>query len=180
MSDNESHYGKLRLIQSNEGESFLDLCKRLWISKGNSEEDFEISRGSNSLLQDYYDDYVQHGDKLFEIFDHVESDDEYFCKLVESDGIINFHCQFYNGGTCLSECLEDGLEELFKNKEQISTEKFITSTRTFKVKDLFDSDLVGGDYVEYQGIVYQFDGWEYGHDAILTNLETNKQIRVTC
>lgn len=118
MSDNENHYGKLRLIQPNEGESFLDLCKRLWIEKGNDVEDFEIDKYSNSLLWACSNDYLQCQDKLFEIFDHVEPDDDdpYFCNMTEKDGIISFHCHFYNGGTCLPEVLEDGLTDFFKNK----------------------------------------------------------------
>jgi hypothetical protein len=51
---------------------------------------------------------------------------------------------------------------------------------TIKVepKDLFDKSVVDGDYVEYQGRIYKFCGWEYGHTAHLTDIETNETITV--
>jgi uncharacterized protein with von Willebrand factor type A (vWA) domain len=35
-----------------------------------------------------------------------------------TDGTVSFTMRFYNGGTCLSECIEEGLEKL-KNEGKI-------------------------------------------------------------
>lgn len=47
-----------------------------------------------------------------------------------------------------------------------------------KPKDLFDKSVVDGDYVDYKGRIYKFNGWEYGHTAYLTDIETNEEITV--
>ena len=45
-----------------------------------------------------------------------------------------------------------------------------------KVKDLNDSDLSKGDYIEWNGEVFKFLGWEYGTYPIAENLETGETI----
>lgn len=45
-------------------------------------------------------------------------------------------------------------------------------------KSLDDSSLSEGDFVKYQKKIYKFDGWEYGHYAILRDLDTNEQISI--
>ena len=52
-----------------------------------------------------------------------EEDD--FCDLKENqDKTISIHAQFYNGGTCLNEVLNDELDKLVESKE-LSTEQLI-------------------------------------------------------
>lgn len=46
------------------------------------------------------------------------------------------------------------------------------------VKKWDDSDLEVGDYIEYKGEVYKFDGYEFGTYPIATDIETGKQIEL--
>lgn len=44
-----------------------------------------------------------------------------------------------------------------------------------EVKGLSDNDLKVGDYIEYRGKVYKFEGWEYGSNPIIKDIETGEQ-----
>jgi hypothetical protein len=70
------------------------------------------------------EEYFIHGDKLYRIIDHEESDsEEYFMKLGRNnDGSISFVGQFYNGGTCFSEMLEEALDDLKPTYEERTSE----------------------------------------------------------
>lgn len=46
-----------------------------------------------------------------------------------------------------------------------------------KVKKL-SSKLKKGDYVEYNGRVYLFEGWDYGTYPLCRDLETNEQVQL--
>jgi hypothetical protein len=51
---------------------------------------------------------------LIEMLEHKEfGEDEYLLEVSKNeDGTFDFIAQFYNGGTCLEECLEEELENL--------------------------------------------------------------------
>lgn len=110
MSDYESHSGRLRLANAKENETFEQQCKRLWIENGQDEEDYE----EGELFSEFYEKYFHVKGRVWEVFDHEESDDDdTFCKLHDNgDGTLTFHTRFYNGGTCMSEMVEDELEHL--------------------------------------------------------------------
>ena len=44
------------------------------------------------------------------------------------------------------------------------------------VKELHDSDLRTGDYINWKGETYKFLGWEYGTYPIAEDLETGETI----
>lgn len=116
MSRTEFHTGKLYPI--NFGNDLEGFCKR--IAKSNSielgedwQEDFkdafdEYSNKRNSQKEEYF----IHGENLYRVIDHVESEDsEYFMNVTRNnDGSLQFMGQFYNGGTCFSEMLEESLD----------------------------------------------------------------------
>ena len=53
--------------------------------------------------------------EIWEAIEHQELEDDDIYQLTpNSDGTISFTMRFYNGGTCLSECIEEGLEQLKK------------------------------------------------------------------
>ena len=64
---------------------------------------------------DFYEKYFFVNGEIWESFGHKEmnGDDIYEIEPNE-DGTLSFTMQFYNGGTCLSECIEEGLERLKK------------------------------------------------------------------
>lgn len=57
--------------------------------------------------------YNEKTGELWESYNVKSLDEEYFCELInEGADTYTFVTQFYNGGTCLSEILEDEIEEL--------------------------------------------------------------------
>lgn len=110
MSDYEAHIGKIRKIQPLENESFEDQCKRLYYEKGGKSEDYY----EGLLFDEYYNDVFHINGVLYEIFEREEKDPyEYYCHMTDlGDGTYSFNTMFYNGGTCLSEMIEEALEKL--------------------------------------------------------------------
>lgn len=107
MSDYESHTGKLRKVEPKENETFEQLCKRLWIENGKPEDEYR----EGGLFGEFYEKYINDNDEtVWEIFDHEDlgDADDMFCRISDNkDGTYSFHTRFYNGGTCLSEMIED-------------------------------------------------------------------------
>jgi hypothetical protein len=55
-------------------------------------------------------------DEIWEAFDHVklDGDDDIYQITQNEDGTLSFIMRFYNGGTCLTECIEEEIIELKK------------------------------------------------------------------
>lgn len=114
MSDMEYHYGKLRkvdLLGKTKEEFFEEKCKE---------------KGKNELEEDTWEEvylwnisseeYFPIGNNIYEAYDHEETDDSDIQKLIpHEDGTFTFVMSFYNGGTCLSECIQEALES-YKEK----------------------------------------------------------------
>ncbi len=118
MSRTEFHTGRLYpvKIETSLEETCKSIAARHDVELG---EDWQDDFRENFNEYEYKrkrvsEEYFIHGDKLYRVIDHVESEDEeYFMKLSRnSDGSISFMGQFYNGGTCFSEILEESLDEL--------------------------------------------------------------------
>lgn len=57
--------------------------------------------------------YNEKNGELWESYNVRSLDNEYFCEMInEGADTYTFVTQFYNGGTCLSEILEEKIEEL--------------------------------------------------------------------
>jgi hypothetical protein len=117
MSQTEFHTGKLKEVDLN-GLSLEDYCK----SKCNEAGITELESYHKDWTEQFKDEFwygneekfFVHGEKVYELIEHEEMDDEnYFMKLTPNkDGTISFIGQFYNGGTCLQEMLEEALDDL--------------------------------------------------------------------
>jgi len=113
MSYTEFHIGKLKPVDL-EQKCLEDWCKKTLVLSGRT----GISSYNHSWLEElqdvHYDKYYTYKDKLYEFIDHTETEDETcFCKLIlKEDGIVEFIASFYNGGTCLSEMLNDEFDKL--------------------------------------------------------------------
>ena len=112
MSYTETHFGKLRKVELNS--SIEEWCKEKCNENGiielssyydNWEEEFSESFEGNFFIVD---------DEVWEIFDHIKESegDDINIILPNEDGTLTFVQQFYNGGTCLSEMIEEGLKRL--------------------------------------------------------------------
>ena len=117
MSYTETHVGKLRKVDLGE------LTKEQWFESKCKEHDITEISSYNDTWEDefwgkFYRKYFIYNDEIWEAFDHTKSDDEYMAVMIpQPDGTIIFAMQFYNGGTCLSEMIEDGLKKLNKSNQ---------------------------------------------------------------
>jgi hypothetical protein len=117
MSEMETHVGKLRKVQRNEGQSVEDWCRERCEADG----EFELHSFYNSFkeffMDNHYDEFFSVDDEIWEISDHKELDDDDIYEMIPNpDGTVSFVMRFYNGGTCLAECIEEGLTNLDSNK----------------------------------------------------------------
>lgn len=118
MSRTEFHTGKLYPVKIEKSleETCRSIAKRFDVELGEDwQEDFmdafdEYSNKRNSQKEEYF----IYREKLYRVIDHTESERaEYFMNVTRnSDGSLQFMGQFYNGGTCFSEMLEEALDEL--------------------------------------------------------------------
>jgi hypothetical protein len=118
MSQTEFHTG--RLYPMNFGKDLEGWCRR--VATANK---IELGEDWQEDFRDAFDEYANkignakeeyfiQGENLYRVIDHVQNEDEeYFMKLSRNaDGSISFISQFYNGGTCFSEMLEEALDDL--------------------------------------------------------------------
>jgi hypothetical protein len=88
----------------------------------------EISSYNDSwkeqLMYDSGEEYFIVDGIVYVLQDHTEGEqDGHFMNMRrESDGTIHFVTQFYNGGTCLSEMVEDGISDMNKRGSNEYTE----------------------------------------------------------
>lgn len=114
MSHTETHFGKLRKIET--VLSVEEWCKEYCNSNGITELSSYNDNWKEELLTEYYDKFIFSNGIIYEIFDHIEADEDDVDYLHDNpDGTYTFVMQFYNGGTCLSECLEEGLNRIAKS-----------------------------------------------------------------
>lgn len=101
MSQIETHCGKFKVL----AEGYDNILK--YVKEHNIEKFFDIDGHYIISESEYYD--ILDGDTLIEYIEHREYDED--DSLIEftknEDGTINFLVQFYNGGCCLQEVLED-------------------------------------------------------------------------
>ncbi|MBO6272559.1 hypothetical protein J6O48_07240 [bacterium] len=109
MSYTELHTGKFKIVAKNNAEikKYVEdnnLSNKLSISKYNewyiNDEDYIIThiRDSNEHV-------------MIKFIEHIELDpDDYIAEFgKDNSDEVSFVCQFYNGGTCLNELIEDYL-----------------------------------------------------------------------
>ena len=119
MSHTETHFGKLRKVDI--GDSLENWCKEQCNKEGITELSDYNKKYVNSWVYEFRNSWIDNnriiivGEEVFEIFDHIESEDEDIDYMVKNpDGTYTFLMQFYNGGTYLGECLEEGLNRINK------------------------------------------------------------------
>lgn len=111
MSQTELHFGKLRKITING--SFEEWAKNK-CELENIEKTSYNDTWVEQLSDSFYNKYFFVKNQLWEVFDHVEKDEyEDIYEIASNpDGTYSFIMKFYNGGTCLSECIEEELNKL--------------------------------------------------------------------
>lgn len=121
MSQTETHFGKLRRVASgfDENNTLEEWCIREFRKQGVTE------------LKSYYDSWVEQfkdrfsekyfivNGEVWEAFEHVKNDgfDDINVMIPNEDGTVTFIQQFYNGGTCLDEVIEEELGRWLSEKK---------------------------------------------------------------
>lgn len=114
MSQTETHFGKLRKVDF-EGLTIEQWCEARCREMGKTElSSYNRSWKEQFMDMSGYEKYFSIGDEIWEAFDHIQGGDEddIYHMQKNDDGTITFVMRFYNGGTCLSECIEEGLEKI--------------------------------------------------------------------
>ena len=114
MSQTETHFGKLRRVVFPEGQTLEQWCEAKCNELGKTEKSSWCKTWYEQLRDINDEDVYFANDELWETiedFSAEEGDDIYQLHLNE-DGTVTYVMQFYNGGTCLSECLEESLANL--------------------------------------------------------------------
>lgn len=117
MSQTETHFGKLRKVVFEADQTLEQWCE----AKCKELDVKEISSYNKTwyeeLREEGYEKFFFVKGEIWEAFEHQELEGEDIDILTENeDGTLNFIQQFYNGGTCLSECLEEAIERLNRKK----------------------------------------------------------------
>lgn len=113
MSHTETHFGKLRKIETDL--PIEDWCKEKCINDGIDEIPSYFDSWKETLLDKFYKKLFIVDDEIWEAIEHIESDGEDLDVMIpNSDGTITFVQQFYNGGTYLSEVIKEGIQRIKK------------------------------------------------------------------
>ena len=119
MSYAEKHLGRLRKVDL-QGKSLEEWCKEQC-------EIRNVERNKYHLNDTWTELFIYHtvghqsigsyyiiGDNVYQLIHHREITEDFDVFWFEPDGDIQFAVEFYNGGTCLEEVIEDGVKRLVK------------------------------------------------------------------
>lgn len=114
MSYTETHSGRLVEIETPPQETLEQTLKRLCIEEGDS---IELEEWADSWKEQFQDTFYHKifivNNRLFKLVEHVQSDDSDIYHMNKNeDGSFTLLTSFYNGGTCLSEIVEELLEKV--------------------------------------------------------------------
>ena len=92
--------------------NYLDNNDEVYYSRHRNDPDFDYKSAFYDLT--YYNPYIITRDKIFKVYDHLQESD-FICSINKNaNGDYSYTTQFYNGGTCLTEVLENGLKNIEK------------------------------------------------------------------
>jgi hypothetical protein len=115
MSQTETHFGKLQKVEI-KNQTLEQWCEIKCKEVGETKIESYYSSWQEQLMdcREYYQKYFFIDGEAWEAVEHIESDDSNYIDVMipNKDGTITFIQQFYNGGTCLSECIEDGIKRI--------------------------------------------------------------------
>jgi hypothetical protein len=101
--------GTLRKVYCGDFKTVEETKEKIWQLAGETAPYSKYAWDDN----DYWERYITTDNGVFEILSKEEFDVENsYCDLTYNlDGTISFHTRYHNGGTCMSEMLEDALEQ---------------------------------------------------------------------
>lgn len=112
MSHTEFHAGKLELLDLR-GLTIEEWCKLQCVKENVTELKATSWLNQFNWSSPSCENYIIVGDKIYKILEHFTGDDmDYEMRLFpQEDGSISFVGQFYNGGTCFEEMIEEALTQ---------------------------------------------------------------------
>ena len=119
MSDYEHQRGKIIKVVSETGVTLNQHCLNI-LKENNLEYDDWHKNPGRQIADDLYKEYVIINDVLYKYLELIDEDpyDSFVHLEEQDDGIINFSARYYNGGCGLSEMLEEGMENLKRDKDE--------------------------------------------------------------
>lgn len=119
MSEVVRHIGKVRkadLQGLNTEEWCKKKCEELGVEKGSSYDTYEEAM----LDEPYPAKVVKVNGEFWEVLEDRQEEDyeDLAIMLPDNDGTFNYILQFYNGGTCLSEMLEEEIKKINKRSKE--------------------------------------------------------------
>ena len=119
MSQTEYHSGKLRKIEKTI--PLEEFCEELCNLSGINERAFYNKTWVEEVQDSLSDKYFIYNGEIYEFLEHTKVHDEWQeIKLTKTkDGTFQYFGSFYNGGTCLEECLGSAFENFKDEDEQV-------------------------------------------------------------
>lgn len=114
MSSTEYHFGKVRILENPDNLSIEERFKEICLARNILEPDEGTWKDTFFCTTGEWESYIVVKDRIFEVFDHHSTNDydDLFILSENPDGSHTFVTNFYNGGTCLSEVLEEELQKI--------------------------------------------------------------------
>ena len=110
MSEQQTQRGKFKEVDL-QGKTIEEYCEEYCISRGKVKKDYETWR--EFLFDIYWEEFFVVNDRLFQFIEIKNLDNSYYTQIdKEENGVYSFYSTYYNGGTCLTECLEYELEKM--------------------------------------------------------------------
>lgn len=110
MSEQQTKRGKFKEIDL-QGKTIEEYCKEYCISRGEEKDDNETWR--EFFFDMHWEDFFVVNDRLFQFIAVKNLDNSYYTQIdKEENGVYSFYSTYYDGGTCLTECLEYELEKM--------------------------------------------------------------------
>lgn len=118
MSEMKRHIGKIKKVDLN-GFTIEEWCKRKCESLGVRLKPWNDTYKDAFFENQYPIEVVEVDGDLFEIIEDNEEEDteEISIFTPNGNGTYSYVLQFYNGGTCLSEMIEEGIKKLRRNND---------------------------------------------------------------
>lgn len=112
MSETETVKGKIKLVPFAD-KTLDELCEYICKIRGVSEPNDFYGGWIDQLQEELYDDYIIIDECLYCIIEQEDLQEMGWSDAsMNDDGTIDFFVQFYNGGACLSEVIEEAVKKL--------------------------------------------------------------------
>lgn len=116
MSEQQTKKGKFKKVDL-QGNTIEEWCEQQCVNLGRIDK-LRYETWKEFFFDIYCDRFFIVNDELYEIIEIEDLYHNYYVQIDEQDdNTYSFYATYYDGGTCLTECLEDELKEI----------KFITS-----------------------------------------------------